>query len=90
MRKLDFSEAEWTEIREHAHNHNGMTVTEYLRAGHDKMKAAGRAPARAPRVIRAAKRQRTMYECSVKDCGFHTAIERACPRHPSAKLKRLA
>ena len=33
---------------------------------------------------------RTMYQCSVKDCGFHTAVNRACPRHPSARLNKVS
>lgn len=42
------------------------------------------------RVSSLAPGAKVMYACSVKDCGFHTAVERACPRHPDAKLKKVS
>lgn len=83
----DIGDESWNEIVAEAAKRK-MKVGEYLVFGHRLASRAEQQPSKVRPVT--PLRERTMFACSATGCGFHTVYERACPRHPQARLKKVA
>jgi len=85
----DISDTSWEEITSEA-KRRGMKIGEYLVAAHRSLKASPAPTGKVQAVTPIAPRARKMFACKAQGCNFHTALERACPRHPQAGLKLVA
>lgn len=85
----DIGDPSWEEIKSEAEARD-MKVGEYLVAAHRLMKSTPAATGKVAAVTPLRTLSRVMFTCRAPNCDFHTALDRACPRHPQAGLKKVS